>query len=487
MRPYEKEREHAVSRLEGNLQCELPDGFERRSRLKEKIIMMLLAGILALGTVSVTACAVQDAEVDSQQAAAVSKEEESEEERMLTENTGNSDSTEEVQNIQADIDAQGANGFSFALLRQMLHQQQAEENFVMSPYSVWLLLAALSDGTQKQVQDELLLALGYSGNELEEFGEMVSRLNRQLMQEERRKAMAQYGENFESPLKIANALFVGENEKVRAGFEQTFTQEYDGGLFTVNFADPAVVNRINDWAAKKTEGKIDRVLESMDPKTVAAIVNAIYYSDTWSSTFDEQLTKPDIFTGVSGRQEVPFMNRRFSENLYFENEQMQATVLHTCNGGHLILMLPKEGYTPQDLQQQMDQQTLDAIWKTENCTVNLSLPRFEIRNESFSVREALKALGIVIVSDTEAYLDGVTEGEPLTVSQAVQKAMIKVDEKGMTAAAVTVMGVMRMSLPRETKTVELKFDRPFAFLVTADTQDFGQQVLFGGVVNRIEQ
>ena len=163
---------------------------------------------------------------------------------------------------------------------------------------------------------------------------------------------------------------------------------------------------------------------------------------------------------------------------------MCVTSLSTNYNGNLILMLPKEGYRAEDLLAAMDQKTLDAVAGAEKYAVQLSLPRFKVKQESFDLLDGLQAIGAVIGDET--YLTVLVEDGELTVSQALQSAMLEVDEKGMTAAAVTVMGLMRMAMPRELEQVELVFDKPFAFLLTMDTEDFGQQVLFGGVVNYME-
>jgi len=71
------------------------------------------------------------------------------------------------------------------------------------------------------------------------------------------------------------------------------------------------------------------------------------------------------------------------------------------------------------------------------------------------------------------------------VSDVVQKAVIKVDEKGTTAAAVTVVVVAgNASVPQPQPKFEMVCDRPFMFVLYDYTYDGGNQVLFTGVVNK---
>jgi serine protease inhibitor len=60
--------------------------------------------------------------------------------------------------------------------------------------------------------------------------------------------------------------------------------------------------------------------------------------------------------------------------------------------------------------------------------------------------------------------------------------VIKVDEKGTTAAAVTVMMAAGSSMPLPTEPFEMVCDRPFVFVLTGNTYDGGAQVLFTGMV-----
>lgn len=68
---------------------------------------------------------------------------------------------------------------------------------------------------------------------------MVKAVNAGLSQEERRKSFEEYGETFESPLKIANVLFVQKDAVVNQTFAQLFSDNYDGKLFSVDFSDPS--------------------------------------------------------------------------------------------------------------------------------------------------------------------------------------------------------------------------------------------------------
>lgn len=356
---------------------------------------------------------------------------------------------------------------------------------VVSPYSVWLPLAALANGTEEEAKDGLLSALGSAGMDVDALNAAAKNAVSVLTQEEQAAWMRENGAvDYEGPLKIANALFIDQNSAVNQEFKTAFEESYAGRLFEVDFADGSAVQTVNDWADEQTDGKIRQIIDSFDPRTVAAIANAIYYAEGWAKKFPEENTRNDIFQGSAGEQETPFMYHEFTGMPYYEDETMQAAALSTATGGRLTILLPKEGQSAEELLAGMDADKFSKLMESGEATVQLFLPKFKVESGIFSVKEALERMGIPLTDGENPHLDKVAEGELLYISQAVQKAMIEVDEEGMTAAAVTVMALERMSMPIDQEPVEMRCDRPFAFILSAYGGE-GQQVLFTGVVNRI--
>lgn len=481
------------------------DGFGKgQLHMKRRMVILLLTGVVMMQTVLLGACNAAD-DAEGQQSGQEAAQEtaggdsETADADMETagrdaEAPGGDSKTDEPGGEKPEDKAapdagiryeDGANGFAFRLTKEMLEETEKGENSVMSPYSVWLPLAALANGTDEEAKAELLSALGKSCMDVDALNEEVKNALSILKQEEQVVWMRENGmEEYESPLKIANALFVDRKFPVNGEFESNFTENYDGKLFEVDFADGSAVQIVNDWADEQTDGKIRQVIDSFDPQTVAAIANAIYYADGWAKKFPEENTRNDIFQGSAGEQEAPFMYHEFTEMPYYEDETMQAAALSTATGGRLTVLLPKEGQSAEELLAGMDADKFAKLMESGEATVQLFLPKFKVESGIFSVKEVLERMGIPLTDGENPHLDKVAEGELLYISQAVQKAMIEVDEEGMTAAAVTVMAMQRMSMPIEQEPVEMKCDRPFAFILSAYDGE-GQQVLFTGVVNRI--
>lgn len=384
-----------------------------------------------------------------------------------------------------DVARDEENGFALRFTNALLKQKKEGENLIASPYSAWLPLAALVNGCSGEAQEQLLKVIGEAGIDAETLNQAVKAINAGLSQEERQKSYEEYGETFESPLKIANALFVQKDAAVNQTFEQLFSDNYDGKLFSVDFSDSSAANAINSWASEKTDEKITEIVDSFDAGTVVAIANALYFSDSWSSQFLEENTTDGTFHGAKQDENAAFMNQELSDGIYYEDETMQAVVLWTTSGGQMVLCLPKDGYSAEEALQSLTTEKLQKIREADYRCVQLSLPKFKLESNVFSIKEALEAMGVPLMQATDAALTGVLENESLYISSALQSAMVEVDENGLTAAAVTVMGLEKMALMPETDPIELTFDRPFAFVLTGNGEDAGDQILFTGVVNHL--
>lgn len=387
------------------------------------------------------------------------------------------------QDPSAQVSARGANDFAFRLSSQLLGES-GNDNFVCSPYSVWLPLAALANATDDASLELLLDALGVAGITTEDLNHAASRMLYDLTGERARE----YEPDAHNPLKIANALFVSQNEELNSTFAKNFMDYYRGQAFSVDFTDQSAVQAINQWANQHTDGLIDEIIQQFDPDTVAAIANAIYFSDRWDWEFREEQTAEGIFCGASGEDTAHFMLREGDNQTYYEDDRLQAIPLRFKSGGALYILLPKDGDAT-GLLSTMDEAYFREIQSDSiQASGKLLLPRFKIDGGIISLRDSLEALGVPLFDEQLAALaGGIVEGDtPMWLTSAAHKAVIEVDEKGTTAAAVTIMAVEGAAMPEPTKPFEMICDRPFAFILCDETYDGGNQILFTGVVNTLE-
>ena len=114
------------------------------------------------------------------------------------------------------------------------------------------------------------------------------------------------------------------------------------------------------------------------------------------------------------------------------------------------------------------------------------MPRLSIGGDVLQLKHALEKLGVPLFDAEAAPLRGglIEEDLPMWVSSVSHKAVINLDEKGTTAAAVTVVEADELAEPEPLAPFEMICDKPFAFVLYVDTTDGGWQVLFIGIVNQ---
>jgi serpin B len=375
--------------------------------------------------------------------------------------------------------ATGANDFAFRLGAE-LAKSASGQNFVFSPYSVWMPLAALVNATDATRQGALLAALGAVGVSQEDLNRAASRMLYSLTKSQWR----QYEDHYHNPLRIANAVFVDNKVTLRQDFAQVFMDFYRGSSINVDFWSRDAVDAVNNWASENTEGLITKVIERFDSSTVAAIANAIYFSDKWSAEFDSTKTKEGDFHGPKGDLRAFYMLKSFFN--YYEDDKAQAVSLSFTQGGGMCVILPKtDAGGVEALYSSMTTGSFAEIRKNWVLAEGkLLLPRFSIDNDVKGLMEGLEALGVPLFDENGPITKLIEEEIRLAVTSVSQKAVIKVDEKGTTAAAVTVMGMYGTSAPQPQKKVEMICDRPFMFVLYDHTYDGGDQILFTGIVNK---
>lgn len=401
---------------------------------------------------------------------------------VLRESSGEAAFTRAEDQTAAAAAVTGVNDFAFQFSGTLLENGEAGENFLCSPYSVWLPLAALVNAADDEVRPQLLRAIGEAGLTEEELNAAASGMLYDLTAIGQNTARKEEGLEQHNPLQIADAVFVDQHSAIVPEFARTFAGDYGGSVIGVDFSSPEAADTVNAWAEEHTEGLITRIIDSFTPDTKAAIANAIYFSDRWHWEFDQADTKKDSFSAPAGKTEADFMLHE-GEMSYYEDDELQAVRLSFVMGGSMIVLLPKE-VSPEALLTSCSASRLRTL--EDGCRPRegrLLLPRFEMESGVMNLNDALSAMDVPLFDPGSPGLSGLVRDEDLCISQAVQSAMIKVDEEGTTAAAVTMMALAGAALVTPTEPFEMICNRPFAFLLLGPPTAGISPVLFCGVVN----
>uniref|UniRef100_A0A8C6V2T6 Thyroxine-binding globulin n=1 Tax=Neogobius melanostomus TaxID=47308 RepID=A0A8C6V2T6_9GOBI len=354
--------------------------------------------------------------------------------------------------------------FAFRLYSVLASQPDSQDkNIFFSPVSVSVALAALSVGAREDTHKQLFTGLGFNSSLLSQA--QVNQAFRALL-----------GKNESQDATQGTAVFVDEKFKPNPEFLDTLKQSYLTDGFTVDFIKSTEsADTINKYVSDKTNGKIDKMVESLDESTVMYLLSYIYFKGQWQEPFDPRSTVEDTFE-VDENTKVPvqMMNNEDNFQVYYD-QAINTSVLHLpFNSSYsMLLMLPADMAT---LEKAIcpDHVTKWLKWMKPK-RYDIFLPKFSIKT-SYSLKTVLSEMGMTDMFGDRADLSGIAEGKKLVVSEVIHQAALDVDEKGATAAAVTGVTITLLSFRY---VPVLKFNRPFmALILDRATQD----ILFMGKI-----
>ncbi|XP_037537067.1 serine protease inhibitor A3K [Nematolebias whitei] len=357
--------------------------------------------------------------------------------------------------------------FAFHLYRKLSGLSGSQgKNIFFSPVSVSLALAALSVGARGETHQQIFNGLGFNSS--------------QLSQSDVDQAFCSLLANTMSheDINAGTAVFVDNLFKPRPEFLDVLKQSYLSEGFNVDFTKATdTANTINKYVSDKTNGKIDKLVDSLDPSTVMYLLSYIYYKGKWEIPFNPARTMQDEFH-IDETNKVPVQMMKMTERHFktYYDQAINTSVLHLPfnNSFSMLLMLP-------------DNMTLlENIISPAHVTkwmkwmkpreYNLYVPKFSTKT-SYVLNDVLKEMGMTDMF-AHANLRGISEEQNLTVSGVVHQAALDVDEAGATAAAATGISIRLLSLRI---VPDLKFNRSFMlFILERSTKNI---LFMGKIVN----
>jgi serpin B len=274
----------------------------------------------------------------------------------------------------------------------------------------------------------------------------------------------------------ANALMlVKHGDLVAADYVASLKTKYAAEVF-----QDASLNDVNDWVAKKTEGKIAKMLDRVDPNAVAVLLNAVYFKARWASVFDQKLTKNEAFNLARSRKaDVPMMNQTASFSLVSRGGYRAVRLNYQIPELGLVVVLPDEVEGVGAVAARLGATELMELFTAlrdgqAKKPVALALPRFKAEYRADLVAPFRQAGMQKAFDANNADFSGVTgpaaTSGRLHIDQIVHRAVIEVAEESTEAAAATAVGVRSMAIAAPPPPpVPFRVDHPFLFYLVDDT------------------
>jgi len=341
---------------------------------------------------------------------------------------------------------------SFALDLLTANRNEGD-NTLLSPLSVLLALGMTANGA--------------SGDTLQEF-ESLFGMDADTLSALAAQMMADYsnlGGSTEAAL--VNSLWCDPDLTLDDLFAARCRQIYAAQLYQADLQDAATVKAVNGWVNDATKGLIPSVVDKFSDDAVLALVNALYLKNRFAAPFETPHSDWEMdFTAADGTVSHPKgMSNGTRDELCLVGVNSRGVVLPYDDGRlGLMLLLPDEGVTLTDLLSSLDGPGFAALLAGRGerlCA--LTVPKFELEWDG-SLADSLQAMGLAGAFDPNAAdfsAMGSSPIGPLFIGDVIHKTVLKVNEKGTEAAAVTAVIMEAGAAMPPDDLVVLRFDRPF--------------------------
>ena len=356
--------------------------------------------------------------------------------------------------------------FDAKLAAYMADTADTTKNTVYSPFSLYAVIAMLREGANGDTLAEIDSVLGTSGENLAE--NTYATLSHLLTLEY-------------TVINITDSVWLDKNFTPKQEYLDKLARFYLAECYRteLRYAE----QQVNSYVEKRTNGLIKELLtdDALD-SAVMMLLNTLYLDAEWQTAFKKESTHKRPFTNADGtKTEIDFLYSGERRQRVIDNDYCEGITIPYKDGSlSFVALMPKdETMTAAELTETVCRTTSFANLTIEASgePVKLYLPKFEIE-QSHDMSEVLKGMGMTVSFTGAADFTGIAHS--IAVDQVIQKAVIKVDEKGTEAAAATAASMKATSAGPSKAPRILEFDRPFCYAVI-DT--LTGTVLFAGEYN----
>lgn len=366
---------------------------------------------------------------------------------------------------------------------------EKQDNFAVSPISVYMALALSAECTAGDTRQEILDALGVTHQQLQTH---FSTLYRSLAVEHKSDNQTT------GLLNLANSIWIDEGASIKKPCIEALSSDYYAYSYSADFKrnSEEANQAIRNFVKEQTKGLIDKNFK-LSEDTLFALINALYLKTVWNANGSDLPFAEERydFTAKDGSiKNVQLLQGYYNSGRAVEFDTFTTFYTETYDRYKIKFVLPKDGYT------------IDRVFLAENIAAVNSITNYGYYDESTDVHYKTRVLFpeykckydediIGILQDkfdidllfkdpriTSPACDFSTLTDTPSYCYKVQHVTdLTVDRKGIEGAAVTVIGGAGGAAPVTTIEEDFIVDKSFGFIIT-DWQDI---TLFSGVVNNI--
>ena len=364
-----------------------------------------------------------------------------------------------IELTKADAGLRDASNASGLDIFSRLYAVRGGKDVSFSPLSLSLAFAMVAEGAEGNTYQQIAKALGWGETTKEELGAYYKKMIDGLVE-------ADELVKFTS----SNSLWAAGDLVLNDKYKKLLSDYYAAESYTVDFKALATTEKINGWCSEKTAGKIQKMLEEIDPDTRMMLINALLYKAPWAK----------VWTPANGRDFKPESGAAVKKDYlydkgeyrYGEFDDCEAIALPYGNGAYeMVVILPKAGKTVEQILPTV--RSLGGSLPLSTREAEVYLPKFSTEySTEGNLIPILQAKGMTLPFTNAADFSGISISEALKINLVLQKVRIDVNEKGTEFAAVTVIGLMKATaVMNPPKPVIFDANHPFVYMIRETSTD----------------
>lgn len=163
--------------------------------------------------------------------------------------------------------------FGFNLYRSLRNTANQSDNILLAPAGISIAMGMMSLGAGAGTHDQIYKAMGFS-----EFVNASHHYDNTTVHKLFRKLTHRlFRRNFGYKLRAVNDVYIKKDVTVKDAFRAETKAYYFAEPQSVNFRDPAFLDKANSRILKLTKGLIRQPLKSIDPNMVLMLLNYLYF------------------------------------------------------------------------------------------------------------------------------------------------------------------------------------------------------------------
>ena len=317
---------------------------------------------------------------------------------------------------------------SDAFMASFYENLPKDQNLLVSPVSLKLLLALASNDSNSSLKQKVLPLLGEEDlSDYNVYAKNYLNTLQTLPVEETARASTRFG--IENLHIYRSEMFSGEptvqdNFPSRLNTAYLAKNNYETTVRSASsMSQPPYVKLLNDWVRNATRYPKDYMLGMSDDAFFKSLfLSSVTAEGLWKTSFGGDGEK--TFTQADGTSaHVPFMTAR-GQFPFYQNSRFAAVGLPLQAAMTLYVVLPEEGVNPLEFFNHQTEMT--------EKNLSVSIPRAEL-NQAYKLRPVLEGMGFQgLLTDNKEYGDAYYYNPVGTINDVVQFTALSLNETGIT-------------------------------------------------------